>query len=544
MNYRDPKPDIQRIEELVTGVKNGDIKLPKFQRPFVWKRKEVLKLLDSIYRGYPIGSILLWYTSEKLASERTIADLEISSERESYPTNYLLDGQQRLSSLCGALYWNGITPDSIWNIAFDLDKEEFLHPKEEIRIEYFPLNKLLNTSDFINQCKSFEAHPKRDKFFKIAERLLRAIKDYKIAVVKIGDMTINEVAPIFERINSTGRKLTIVDLMRAATWKGGFDLNDAINTVRMVCESLEYYDIPDSHILRNISACAGLGINKEDIDKLRLKTSVELETASSKCSEAYSNAINFLKENFPLPTYDFIPYGLQLTFLVEFFNLQLSPLQEQKEELIKWFWITAFSRHFGTSNTGQNSRDLDNMRKFATGQIKTISIDRDILLDRFVFDEFRLNIANSKTFALLLATRNPFSLLSGEQINLKDILKGINRFDFHHLIPIPLFPETNLNVCINICLLNRKDNSQLSNQRPSQYFSAILEKHSENANEILESNFIDKNCVEALLKDNIQEFFNLRKEIFRYDVERLTGKKTIPTSGINLTIEDDEDSET
>ena len=60
MNYRDPKPDIQRIEELVTGVKYGEIKLPKFQRPFVWKRKEVLKLLDSIYKGYPIGSILLW----------------------------------------------------------------------------------------------------------------------------------------------------------------------------------------------------------------------------------------------------------------------------------------------------------------------------------------------------------------------------------------------------------------------------------------------------------------------------------------------------
>ena len=77
MNYRDPKPDIQRIEELVSGVKTGEIKLPKFQRPFVWKRKEVVKLLDSIYKGYPIGSILLWYTSEKLASERTIDDLEI-----------------------------------------------------------------------------------------------------------------------------------------------------------------------------------------------------------------------------------------------------------------------------------------------------------------------------------------------------------------------------------------------------------------------------------------------------------------------------------
>lgn len=541
MNYRDPKPDIQRIEELVSGVKTGEIKLPKFQRPFVWKRKEVIKLLDSIYKGYPIGSILLWYTSEKLASERTIAELEISSDREVYPTNYLLDGQQRLSSLCGALYWDGKKSDSIWNISFDLDKEEFIHPKDEVKIEYFPLNKLLNTSDFINQCKSFEAHNKKEKLFKNAEKLLRSIKDYKIAVVKIGEMTINEVAPIFERINSTGRKLTIVDLMRAATWKGGFDLNDAINTVRRECEALDYYDIPDSHILRNISSCAGLGINKEDIDKLRTKTSEQLGIASNKCSNAYLSAIEFMKANFPLLTYDYIPYGLQLTFLVEFFNIQNKPNSDQTIELVKWFWSTAFSRHFGTSNTGQNARDLENMRRFASGQTKFIEVDREIMLDRFVFDEFRLNIANSKSFTLLLATRKPRSLVTGELIDLGETLSKVNRFDFHHLIPTQLFPETNLNVCINICLLNKKDNIQISNLRPSAFFKEFLNNHGEKSLEILESNYIDKNCLKALLDDNIQDFFNHRKELLKLDIERMTGRKTIPNSGVQVLPDEEED---
>ena len=80
----------------------GDIKLPKFQRPFVWNKEDILKLLDSVYKGYPIGSILLWLTNQKLANERRIGDLEIGDRSEEYPTNYLLDGQQRLSSLCGA----------------------------------------------------------------------------------------------------------------------------------------------------------------------------------------------------------------------------------------------------------------------------------------------------------------------------------------------------------------------------------------------------------------------------------------------------------
>jgi hypothetical protein len=541
MNYRDPKPDIQRIEELVTGVKNGDIRLPKFQRPFVWKRKEILKLLDSIYKGYPIGSILLWYTSEKLASERTIADLEISSVREIYPTNYLLDGQQRLSSLCGALYWNGADANSIWNVSFDLEKEEFIHPKEEYKIEYFPLNKLLNTSDFINQCKTFEAHQRRDRFIKNAENLLRSIKDYKIAAVKIGEMTINEVAPIFERINSTGRKLTIVDLMRAATWKGGFDLNDAINTVRKNCEAVEFINIPDNHILRNISACAGLGINREDIDKLRQKSSSELELASKKCSTAYLAAISFLKKNFPIPTYEYLPYGLQLTFLVEFFNLKEKPTEKQITELKKWFWVTAFSRHFGSSNTGQNTRDLENIRQFASGKIASIEIDRDIMIDRLVFDEFRLNIANSKTFALLLACNEPFNIITGERLDTIEILSRVNRFDFHHIIPPQLYPETNLNICVNICLLKTRDN-RISNQRPSKYFTELITTHGSKSSEIFASNFIDNNALESLLKDDIQQFFSHRKESFRKVVEILTGRKTIPKSDLqDYVIEDSED---
>lgn len=541
MNYKDPKPDIQRIEELVTSVKNGDIKLPKFQRPFVWKRKEVLKLLDSIYKGYPIGSILLWYSSESLASERTIADLELNSEKEIYPTNYLLDGQQRLSSLCGALYWNGRKLDSLWNIAFDLEKEEFIYPKDGLRIEYFPLNKLLNTSDFLTQCKSFEAHPSKDKFFKNAEKLLRSIKDYKIAVVKIGDMSIKEVSPIFERINSTGRKLTIVDLMRAATWKGGFDLNDAINKVKNICTDLRYLDIPDNHILRNISACAGLGINREDIDRLRNKTSQELEIASEKCSIAYNKAITFIKEELPLPSYAYLPYGLQLTFLVEFFNLSGQLEQVKDIELIKWFWSTAFTRHFGYSNTGQNSRDLEKIRAFASNQLNSITVDRDILLDRLVYDEFRLNIANSKTFVMLLASKSPRSLISGEPIDIHKSLKEVNRFEFSHIIPPSLFPEKNLNICLNIILLNQEDSLLFSNKRPSLFFDKFINsKDNDSLTQILESNFIDDKCLEALVRDDIEGFFNARKELIRKDVEKLSGKKTIP-GNVKEFESDDED---
>lgn len=292
----DPKPEIFRIEQLVIRVKDGDIKLPKFQRPFIWKRKDVLKLWDSIYKGYPIGSILLWLTSEKLASETRIGDLDINARPDPYPYNYLLDGQQRLSTLCGALYWNGQDKESIWNICFDLETEKFLFPKkDELKLEYFPLNKLIETSDFLNQCKTFESSPEKSaSYFDKAKSLLNSIKDYKIAAVTIGDMKINEVAPIFERINSTGRRLTIYDLMRAATWSGKFDLNDTVKTIRESLKGKAFEKVPETHILRSISAAAGYGINKADIEGLRGKSSDELQEAAKNCVKAYQLAVDFI----------------------------------------------------------------------------------------------------------------------------------------------------------------------------------------------------------------------------------------------------------
>ena len=78
---KDPQPSVDRIDELAQRIHAGDILLPKFQRDFVWDRKQVLLLLDSVARGYPIGSILLWQSRQELRSENRIADLEITSSK-------------------------------------------------------------------------------------------------------------------------------------------------------------------------------------------------------------------------------------------------------------------------------------------------------------------------------------------------------------------------------------------------------------------------------------------------------------------------------
>jgi hypothetical protein len=117
---RDPDPAVDRIDELARRILGGDILLPKFQRDFVWEKPQILKLLDSVAKGFPIGSILLRQSRQDLRSENRIADLPIGGPRTDYPVNYLLEGQQRLSAICDALHWNGNDPGSRWNIAYDL----------------------------------------------------------------------------------------------------------------------------------------------------------------------------------------------------------------------------------------------------------------------------------------------------------------------------------------------------------------------------------------------------------------------------------------
>lgn len=193
-------------------------------------------------------------------------------------------------------------------------------------------------------------------------------------------MTVNEVAPIFERINSTGRRLNIVDLMRAATWSGGFDLSDTFQSVKDALKNKIFEEVSESDILKNISSSMGYGINKDNIDKLRDCNSDDLKMAANKCVEAY-----FLTSELPITSYAFLPYGLQLTLLVEFFNICPNPNIIQRETLKRWFWKTAFSRYFASFNTAQLTKDLTDIKGFS----EDLTISKPVDFVKFVSNDFK-----------------------------------------------------------------------------------------------------------------------------------------------------------
>lgn len=501
---RDPEPVITRLEILVESIRDGKIKLPNFQRPFVWQKNDILNLLDSIYRGYPIGSILLWMTSEKLSSERSILEaIDFKEDEVSVQSEYLLDGQQRLTSVCGVLFWDGIKKTNKWNVYFDLENEEFIYSDNNDLVNLFPLNKLLETRTFLKECMKFEHHKNADKYYERAENLLKAVKDYKIAVVKIGDMKLEEVAPVFERINSRGRVLTMLDLMRAATWKGGFDLTKNIDETSEKIKQLGYGDLSSDTILKSIAVSAGKGFNKADIDKLRNLSSEELFSASDKSREVLILAFNFLKETVNITDESFVPYFQQLILLGEFFRVTNGTVSKKQTKILtSWFWVTSIIRHFSGASTGQNNRDLQKIRDFAKDENSDIHPVKSINLFDLLSDEFNLRVASSSTMAALLNSKGIQKDLQGHVIDQYELRKSK---DFFKSLT-ELGEKKKLNVTRVLCRGKKSFSDENILSIPDSSF---------------EENFLNSDCIRYLKDKNIDKFIEIRSKLFLEYISRI-----------------------
>jgi hypothetical protein len=514
---KDPQPSVDRIDDLAKRILNGDIYLPKFQREFVWERQQVLELLDSVARNYPIGSVLLWQSKQELRSESRIADLEIDLPKPDYPVNYLLDGQQRLSSICGALYWKGGRADSPWNVAYDLRTKTFIHldTTEEPPHHLVRLNKLPNPSAFFLQVAALDA-AKEPELAKIARELFDRFKDYKVATVTLGDMPLTDVAPIFERINSTGTRLTIVDLMRAATWSPDFDLVDSIDAIRDSLEAKSFEGIERKAILRNVSAAIGGGFTAESIDDLRKSSTDKLKVAVDATEQSLKRTVDFLSTHIRVPSAEVVPYTNQIVVLAEILRRLPTPTAQQWCAIENWFWRTGVSGYFSGWNSGMMASDLAAVITFAQGasteiEIPTQKTDSKLWATR----SFRLNNAHSKILALILAYQKPKDLLTGISVDVSKALAWQNAKEFHHFFPQAYLKEkgvpiTKASSLANIVYLSSASNKAISDRAPSDYLKELLDQHGNEAKQWLQSNLVDEVALQAALKDDYDAFIQAR----------------------------------
>ncbi len=514
---KDPQPSVDRIDDLAKRILNGDIYLPKFQREFVWERPQVLDLLDSVARNYPIGSVLLWQSKQELRSESRIADLEIKLPKPDYPVNYLLDGQQRLSSICGALYWKGNDARSPWNVAYDLRTQTFLHldSTDDPPLHVVRLNKLPNPSDFFLQVAALDA-AKEPQLATNARNLFDRFKDYKVATVTLGDMPLADVAPIFERINSTGTRLTIVDLMRAATWSPDFDLVDSIDAIRTALATKGFEGIERKAILRNVSAAIGGGFTVESIDDLRKSNTTELKEASKATEQGYRAAVDFLSTHIHVPTAAVVPYSNQIVVLAEILRRIPTPKADQWKAIERWYWRTGISGYFGGWNSGSMATDLAAIAAFCEGKSKEIDIPTiQPTSSQWAQRVFRLNNAHAKILAVILAYQAPRDFVTGQAIDVSQALSWQNGKEFHHFFPQAYLKNIGISPAkasslANIVYLSSVSNKAISDRVPADYLHELLEKSEADTREWLATNLVEDDALQAALANNYDAFLEAR----------------------------------
>ncbi len=100
---KQPEPQSIPFSGLMNNIEQGRVKIPQFQRDFVWSREKSSQLLDSILKSYPIGTFILWKTKETLRTVRNIGDAELPETPLGDFVQYVLDGQQRLTSLYASI---------------------------------------------------------------------------------------------------------------------------------------------------------------------------------------------------------------------------------------------------------------------------------------------------------------------------------------------------------------------------------------------------------------------------------------------------------
>ncbi|MCX4592268.1 DUF262 domain-containing protein [Streptomyces sp. NBC_01549] len=504
---------------------SGDIVLPKFQRAFVWTPQQILYLLDSVRRNYPIGSLLMWRTTAKLASGHEIAGLDTVPQHEGAPVHYVLDGQQRLASLVGALHGSG----AIWEIAYDLEREEFLHLTEDAPTgpHIIPVRDLTSVGAILSW---IQRDKPSDELQRRAQALSEQFAHYQVPLVTLLDVSEEDSARIFERINSTGTSMDIVDLIRAGTWSKDFDLKDEIEQLLQVLDAKKYGRVDAKTMLRTISAAAGFGFSTKSIHELRGLDRQQLQTAVADAGKAAARAVDFLSTQIHTPQAEALPYYNQFAVLVELFRQLPKPTAAQYDAVTRWFWLTASGEYFKGWRESQMGPDLTAVTEFAADRSKEIetaaALPRSVLWQRAQFS--RQN-APSKLLVLLMSYEKPVDLNTGRIIDVADALSWQNGKQFHHFFPRAYLRKEGVkagkdNVCGNLITLSAITNNWISDRRPSAYLKDLVGWHGEDVlRERLRTCLIEEDAYQAALRNDYDAFLRARSETLHRRLLELIG---------------------
>ncbi|MBY6225388.1 DUF262 domain-containing protein [Ferrimonas balearica] len=515
-------PSSPRLASLLSDVERGNIKIPVFQREYIWSDDQIISLLDSIYRGYPVGSLLMWSTREELKHERDVGGFALPETPEDYPANYILDGQQRLTTLYGVFHSDENTANAEladrFNICYIPDDDTFVHHLAAGGKDKIHLNAILDTTKLLVELSKFNDEQKA----RIA-RLTEAFKDYEFPIVTIRERTNKEVCSIFQRINSSGTPLSNLELLTAWTWSDQFDLRREIEILLDNLKDKGYEQIDQPLLMRMLASLTCGTIDSDDLVDVDPDT---LVSGMKKLKKAISSAVDFLEGQLKIKNVVFLPFPIMLIPIVNFYALIPKPNAAQLKQIKKWFWQCSLTLRYKAGTNRLVLDDLEKVKKVSQGELPFDNSHPTVKSGLFE-STWRINSTAAKTALCLMAQLRPRSFLTGSEVDLGTVLSSYNARQFHHIYPKAYLASKGIsfhqaNVISNICFLSASENNSISDKDPKDYFRDIPEEYS---NDIFEAALIPEQARAGALE--FDDFIRLRTEKLIHVGQKLIDNGTL-----------------
>jgi hypothetical protein len=513
-----PKPEVVHLPTIFRRIKSGGIRVPAFQREFVWKEAQVLALLASVYQGYPIGSILLWRVDRAVLRIQDSVITAFPDLPLSFPLSFVLDGMQRLSTLYGVCNYEGPQDkDHIFNVVFDLVQNEFVHyDASEVPTHYVPLSALFSPKRLMELQIELVKHPNSTQYLETIVDLHAKFQEYLVPTVTIENQDVTNVVNIFERVNNTGTKLSSVDFMRAVTWSDEFDLSSEIRKIQAQME-VANFRFADDTIVKALGIVNDLDPLPDILLKLRDLSASRLKDSITKVATGLEAVLELLRAQFSIFGSDYVPYEGQILVLFKALTFGGNLSVEQSSELKRWFWTTGFNEALRGKPDNFVARTINSVEPILIANKGTFAKRLQVTPFEFRGRRFIKGKALSATMATMLANNRARSFVTGEVIPVEDYMTEWTARQFVPVVPaffLKITSDDNFSsgrLLCNIVVASLNDLQAFAAKDVASMLTDSVQLS--NFEEVLQSQFINVEAVEHLRRIEPDEFLDIRANL-------------------------------
>jgi hypothetical protein len=337
-----------KIRQLIDSYRAGKIVIPEFQREYVWKKSKAPELIDSVYRGFPISSLLVWESSEEIRSRRRDPKPSRSSSM-----NWLIDGQQRVITLARTM-----AGDEGIEVVFNADTDAFRLANAATNKDpnWIRVSDILDDQQFRFIRKSLDASYRVHQTREGRYDALRKILDYEVPVVRMVDHSFADAVHAFKRINTLGVRLKKEDIESAqvAARHSGFIADE----VAPYLESLRRGGFNRLTVMHLFRACAFVarpdGRNRTPLHEL---DKVEVMNAWKATRKATDQALALIRSQLGLVNMNVLWSGSLIVPVIAI-CASSTPRQRNANEIAAWLASAALLHRYSGSSETALDQDL------------------------------------------------------------------------------------------------------------------------------------------------------------------------------------------